>query len=102
MDLRLCGTILIGIAMICLTWYLVTVRRMNEKKRAQARRDRMKHNEKLSGDNSFALYCDEENRRKDAETKVGILEEQLRRRDAEIKRLKKLVSCYEREGGMNR
>lgn len=100
MDLRICGTILIGTAMICLTWYMVTVRRMKNKKEAQARRDRMRHNERMSEDASLALYLEEEARRKDAEAKVGIRDEQLRKRNAEIKRLKELVKYYENEGGM--
>ena len=100
MDLRICGTVLIGIAMICLTWYIVTMKQMKNKAEVQKRRDRQKHNERMNEQNSFALYQSEEYRRRDAETKIGILQDQLRRRDNEIARLKRLISDMEENGGM--
>lgn len=92
MVIQIAGAALIGIAMVCGTWYAVTMKKLNAKKQAEARRQRMAHNERIYGDSSLALYRSEETRRQDAEVRIGILNEQIRRRDKEIDRLKKLIA----------
>lgn len=95
MDLRTAGTILLATVIICLTWYLTTLRAQNIKREAQKRAQREKHSEKMNADNTYALYQTSEALRHDAETKIGILNEQLRRRDTEIARLNSLLRIKE-------
>lgn len=95
MIIQIAGAALIGIAMVCGTWYAVTIRKLNTKKQADARRQRMAHNERLYVDSSLALYQQEEARRQEAEVRIGIQRDQLRRKDKEIERLQKLIKELE-------
>lgn len=94
--LQICGTVLIGLSLICGTWYGVTVTnlKMNAERRERARR--AAHNEAVFSDRSLALYTQTEAMLADAKTKIGIQSEQLKRRDAEIERLKKLLKEAEK------
>lgn len=95
MDLRTAGTILLATVIVCLTWYLTTIRAQNIKQEQQKRLQRQKHSEKMNSDNTYALYQTAEAMRHDAETKLGIMQEQLRRRDNEIARLNSLIRIKE-------
>ncbi len=99
MILQIAGTVIISTALICLTWYGCTLKRLNAQREREARRSRYAHNEKMNETNTYSLYMSEEARRNEAEVKNGILSEQLRRRDKEIDRLKKIIADME---GLNR
>ena len=88
---QICGTILIGVALICGVWYAVTVRKIKADADRKAREDRNAHNERLAADNNFALYQQTEAALRDANVRIKIKDEQLKRRDKEIERLKKLL-----------
>ena len=89
--LQICGTILIGMCLICGTWYAVTIRKIKADNERKARAQRNAHNEKIAADNNFALYQQTEARLNEANEKIKIRNEQIKRRDAEIARLKKLL-----------
>ena len=94
--LQICGTVLIGLALICGTWYAVTVTKLKLTAERMKRASRAAHNESLFTDRSLALYTQTEAMLNDARTKIGIQAEQLKRRDAEIERLKKLLKEAEK------
>ena len=91
MDLRILGTLLVLCAMVCATWYAVTIRKVKADNERKAREQRNAHNEKLAADNNFALYQQTEAALRDANVKIQIKDEQIKRRDKEIERLKKLL-----------
>ena len=91
MDLRIIGTILIIGAMVCGTWYAVTVRKIKADADSRARHERYAHNEKIANDASLAAYQETNALLTDARTKIAIRDEQIKRRDKEIERLKKLL-----------
>lgn len=93
--LKICGTILIGLCLICLTWYGVTVRKIKAENERKARAQRNAHNERIASDNNFALYQQTESRLLDAQKRNKIKDEQIKRRDKEIERLKKLLATKE-------
>lgn len=99
MIIQIAGTVIISTALICLTWYGCTLKRLKARKELEERRSRYAHNEKMNERNTYSLYMSEEARRNEAEVKNGILSEQLRRRDKEIDRLKKIIAEME---GLNR
>ena len=88
---QICGTILIGVALICGVWYAVTIRKIKADADRKAREERNAHNERLAADNNFALYQQTEAALRDANVKIQIKDEQIKRRDKEIERLKKLL-----------
>lgn len=89
--LQICGTILIGVALICGVWYAVTVRKIKADADRKAREERNAHNERLAADNNFALYQQTAAQLNEAQVKNGIKDKQIKRRDKEIERLKKLL-----------
>ena len=89
--LQICGTILIGVCLICGVWYAVTARKIKADADRMTREARNAHNEKLAADNNFALYQQTEAALRDANVKNQIKDEQIKRRDKEIERLKKLL-----------
>lgn len=96
MIVQIAGAILIGVSMVCGTWYAVTVKRIKNRDQARARRERLAHNERISGNGYLALYQEEEARGRDLVVRNNILTEQLKRRDKEIERLKGLLEESER------
>ena len=91
--LQICGTILIGVCLICAVWYAVTARKIKADADRMTREARNAHNEKLAADNNFALYQQTEAALRDANVKIQIKDEQIKRRDKEIERLKKLLEA---------
>lgn len=89
--LQICGTILVGVSLICGVWYAVTIRKIKADADRKAREERNAHNERLAADNNFALYQQTEAALRDANVKIQIKDEQIKRRDKEIERLKKLL-----------
>ena len=89
--LQICGTILVGVSLICGVWYAVTLRKIKADADRKAREERNAHNERLAADNNFALYQQTEAALRDANVKIQIKDEQIKRRDKEIERLKKLL-----------
>ena len=92
---QICGTILVSVSLICGVWYAVTVRKIKADADRKAREERNAHNERLAADNNFALYQQTEIALHDANTKNRIKDEQIKRRDKEIERLKKLLATKE-------
>ena len=88
---QICGTILIGVSLICGVWYAVTIRKIKADADRKAREERNAHNERLAADNNFALYQQTAAQLKETQVKCGIKDEQIKRRDKEIERLKKLL-----------
>ena len=88
---QICGTILVGVSLICGVWYAVTLRKIKADADRKAREERNAHNERLAADNNFALYQQTEAALRDANVKIQIKDEQIKRRDKEIERLKKLL-----------
>ncbi len=101
MILQIAGTIILTTAIVCATWYATTLRKEQTKRRDFLRKEREDRRERLAHDNFFALYKDEEQRRIDAETRTGIVQDQLRRARNENERLKKLIKDLEEAGGLH-
>ena len=101
MILQIAGTVILTTVIICATWYATTLRKEQTKRRDFMRKEREQRNERLYKDNTFALYKDEEQRRIDAETRIGIVQDQLRRARNENERLKKLIKDLEEAGGLH-
>ena len=91
--IQICGTILIGVCLVCGVWYAVTIRKIKADADRAARAQRNAHNEKLAADNNFALYQQTAAKLTEMEVKNKIKDEQIKRRDAEIARLKKLLEA---------
>lgn len=91
--LQICGTILLSVCLVCAVWYAVTIRNVKADNERKAREQRNAHNEKLAADNNFALYQQTEAALRDANVKIQIKDEQIKRRDKEIERLKKLLEA---------
>ena len=86
------GTALVGMGVHHLT---VTKKERLISERME-RKLRVAVNERLVKEGLHKLYADEAEKRKEAETKVGIMKNQLRKKDAEIERLKGLLKEAER------
>ena len=95
MDLRIIGAALLLGAMVCGTWYAVTIRKIKADADRKAREERNAHNERLAADNNFALYQQTEAALRDANVRIKIKDEQIKRRDKEIERLKALLEIKE-------
>lgn len=91
MDLQIIGLVLLSVTLICATAWGVSMKKEKHKDERLARAQRYAHNEKLAADNSFALYQQTEAELAQAQTKIRIQGEQIKRRDKEIERLKKLL-----------
>lgn len=88
----LAGTALVGMGINHMT---VTKKERMISERAE-RRLRVEVNERLVKDGLHKMYAEECEKRSAAETKVGILRSQLKKREAEIDRLKGLLKEAER------
>ena len=93
--IQICGTILVSVCLICAVWYAVTIRKIKADADRKAREERNAHNEKLAADNNFALYQQTEAQLRDANVRNQIKDEQIKRRDKEIERLKALLEIKE-------
>lgn len=97
MIYQIAGTVILSISIICFTWWAVTVRRDKQRDHETECKRRNAHNERMMSNNSMMLYEDERQRRIEAETMVGIRDDQLKRTRKECERLKTLVAFYEDE-----
>ena len=79
MLIQIGGIILLSVSLICLTWYGVTLKKIQTKATQTATDKRNAHTERMNKDNWSALYEDERQRRIDAETREKIAKDQLRR-----------------------
>lgn len=86
--IQICGTILIGLCLICLTWYGVTLMQMKAQKAEDARKRREARNERIFHDRALSLYEDERQRRIALETRIGIVEHQLARAKDQMSKVK--------------
>lgn len=81
MLIQIGGIILLSVSLICLTWYGVTVQKIKVENERKAQAQRNAHNEKIAADNNFALYQQTEAFLNDANEKIKIRNEQIKRRD---------------------
>lgn len=95
MIYQISGLVLVTVSIICFTWYMVTLKQMQMKADARKRREQAAKNERLFNNNAMGLYEDERTRREAAETKVGILERQLKLARGNCERLKLLIKELE-------
>lgn len=79
MIIQIGGIILLSVSLICLTWYMVTLKKIQTRATQTATDKRNAHTERMNKDNWSALYEDERQRRIDAETRERIAKDQLRR-----------------------
>lgn len=88
MVVQIGGIILLTTALICGTWYAVTVRQMADKKAQDARKRREARNERIFNNEALSLYEDEKQRRMALETRIGIVEHQLARAKEQMAKVK--------------
>ena len=79
MLIQIGGIILLSVSLICLTWYGVTLKKIQTKAMQTATDKRNAHTERMTQANWSALYEEEKQRRIDAETREQIAKDQLRR-----------------------
>lgn len=79
MIYQIAGTVIVSVSIICFTWWLTTKQREERQKDSEDKRVRAAATEKITANQAWMMYEDEHNRRIAAETKVGILETQLKR-----------------------
>lgn len=91
MDIQIIGLVLLSVTLICATIWGVSMKKEKHRDERQKRAQRYAHNEKLASDSSFALYQQTAAELSQAQTKIRIQGEQIKRRDKEIERLKKLL-----------
>ena len=93
----LSASILAGAALVGMGVHHLTVTKKERLISERTERKlRVAVNERLVKEGLHKLYADEHDKRTAAETKVGILMNQLAKKDAEIKRLKGLLKEAER------
>ena len=95
MDLQVVGLILIAFAILLAPRCIVMIHKENAANDRKERKERYAHNERIYDNRSFALYQDEETRRIDAEIYAHCCKQELRRKDREIERLKRLLEKKE-------
>ena len=95
MIYQIAGTVILAVSIICGTWYLVTLKQMQMKADARKRHERIEKYDRTFNNNAIGLYEDERTRREAAETKVGILERQLKLARGNCERLKLLIKELE-------
>ena len=79
MLIQIGGIILLSVSLICLTWYGVTLKKIQTKAAQDNKKRREARNERIYNCEAMSLYEDEKQRRIAAETRTGILEDQLKR-----------------------
>ena len=77
MVIQIGGIVILTVSIICGTWYAVTIRKMEDKKAAEAKKRREARNERIFNNDALSLYEDEKQRRMALETRLGIVEHQL-------------------------
>lgn len=95
MIYQIAGTVIVTTCIVCFTWYMVTMRKEKQAAAERERKDRQARNERLFSDQSLALYQYEAAKRKEAETREGIAQNQLKRARSENERLKLLIKELE-------
>lgn len=88
MIVQIGGIVILTTALICGTWYAVTVRQMADKKAQDARKRREARNERIFNNEAISLYEDEKQRRMALETRIGIIENQLARAREQMSKVK--------------
>ena len=79
MIIQICGAVLLVVCVICGTWHWTAIRR-EKLITERMERERIAYAAQKAFENeSLKLYEDERQRREAAETKVGILQHQLKR-----------------------
>ena len=88
MLIQIGGIILLSVSLICLTWYMVTLKKIQTKAMQTATDKRNAHAERMTQANWSALYEEEKQRRIDAETRERIAKDQLRRAREQMAKVK--------------
>lgn len=88
MLIQIGGIILLSVSIICLTWYGVTLKKIQTKATQTATDKRNAHTERMTQANWSALYEEEKQRRIDAETREQIAKDQLRRAREQMAKVK--------------
>lgn len=88
MVVQIGGIVILTVSIICGTWYAVTVRQMADKKAAEAKKRREAQNERIFNNEALSLYEDERQRRMALETRLGIVEHQLKMAKEQMAKIK--------------
>lgn len=88
MIVQIGGIILLSVSLICLTWYMVTLKKIHTRATQTATDKRNAHTERMTQANWSALYEEEKQRRIDAETREQIAKDQLRRAREQMAKVK--------------
>ena len=79
MIYQIAGLVLVVTCAICATWYFTTIRREKLNTQREMVKIRAASTERMVNNGAWKLYEDERQKRKEAETRIGILEHQLKR-----------------------
>lgn len=88
MVVQIGGIVILTVSIICGTWYAVTVRQMADAKAAESKKRREARNERIFNNEALSLYEDERQRRMALETRLGIVEHQLKRAKEQMAKIK--------------
>lgn len=79
MIIQVAGLVLVTASILAGAWYATEIHRTKIIAQNQERMQRAEHAQRIFENNAMMLYEDERQRRQEAETKVGILQHQLKR-----------------------
>lgn len=79
MIIQVAGLVIVAASVLAGGWYATEIRRTKLIAENQERMQRAEHAQRTFENNALMLYEDERQRRQAAETKIGILQHQLKR-----------------------
>ena len=88
MIYQIAGLVLVVTCAICATWYFTTIRREKLNTQREMVKIRAASTERMVNNGAWKLYEDERQKRKEAETRIGILENQLARAREQMSKVK--------------
>ena len=79
MIYQIAGIVIVVTSAVCATWYFTTIRREKLNTQREMAKIRAASTERMYNNHVWEMYENERQQRKAAETKVGILQDQLKR-----------------------
>lgn len=79
MIYQVAGIVIVSVSAICATWYMTTLKREKMHTQREMAKVRAASTERIVNNGAWKMYESERAKRQEAETRVGILQDQLRR-----------------------
>lgn len=88
MIYQIAGLVILVTSAVCATWYFTTIRREKLNTQREMVKIRAASTERMVNNGVWKLYEDEHQKRHEAETRIGILENQLARAREQMSKVK--------------